>query len=228
MNLLFVSLAPVFIVAFYVYYRDKYEKEPIKLLLLSLILGGLTPIPVIFLEEYLMGVGSMHTGYAKAFWDGFVVAAFSEELFKWLVFMLLIWRNKNFNEKMDGIVYAVFISLGFAAVENLLYVFGAEDGHSVGLVRAITAVPAHALFGIAMGFHFGLARFSKSGGGNLMASLLVPIILHGIYDFLLMAEKPFLLLVFVVYVVFLWIFGFRRIKKHVQESEFKDSPPPTK
>ena len=96
-------------------------------------------------------------GLASAGYTAFVVAGFTEELMKYLAFYFFFWQERNFNEKFDGIIYAVYISLGFAAVENILYVF--SGGMGVGFVRAFTAVPAHALFGISMGYYFGLARF---------------------------------------------------------------------
>ena len=157
MNLLILSLAPVFIIAGYVYFRDKYEKEPIRLLLLSLFFGALTVIPIMFLESFLAGFAGLFSGLSAAAWNAFIVAAFSEELFKCIVLYLLIWKSRDFNEKFDGIVYAVFVSLGFAAVENVLYVMG--NGVGTGISRAITAVPAHAIFGITMGFYFGMAKF---------------------------------------------------------------------
>lgn len=225
MNLLLISLAPVAIIAFYIYFRDKYEKEPVKILLLALALGGIITIPVIFVETFLDKF-TFHFASSqifKAAYEGFVVAAFTEELFKYLAFVLIIWRNRNFNEKFDGIVYAVFISLGFAAVENVLYVFGSGDaGHQVGLLRAVTAVPAHALFGIAMGYHLGLAKFfPHERVGQFFKALLVPIFLHGAYDFLILSENGILLLIFIPYIVLLWIFGFRRMKRHSDNSVFR-------
>ena len=144
MNLLFISLAPVFIIAFYVWFRDKYEKEPIAMLLRALLIGAVITLPVIFIERGLFSLGA--TFSFGPFWDAFAVAGLVEESFKFLAFYLIIWRNVNFNEKFDGIVYAVFIALGFAGVENILYV--AEGGVQVAITRAITAVPAHALFGV--------------------------------------------------------------------------------
>jgi len=120
MKLLILALAPVFVIALYVYYRDKYEREPIWLLLKALGLGCLITVPVIFVERFLSAQMPelSHTG--TAFYDAFLVAGFTEELFKYLAFIFLIWTNKNFNEKFDCIVYAVFISLGFAGIENIL------------------------------------------------------------------------------------------------------------
>ncbi|MFC2116672.1 PrsW family glutamic-type intramembrane protease [Bacteroidota bacterium] len=220
MSLIIIALAPVLIIAFYIYFRDKYEREPLGQLLLALIAGCIITIPVIFVEGWLGTPMKYLDGYPKAAWNAFVVAGFTEELFKFLALMILFWQNRNFNEKFDGIVYASFISLGFAGVENILYV--SEGGAGLGLTRAFTAVPAHALFGIVMGYQVGLARFYPNEKlYRLVLALTLPIILHGVYDFILMSGHPYLLLVFVPYVFFLWIFGFRRMRELSDRSIFR-------
>ncbi len=212
MNLLILSLAPVFIIAGYIYFRDKYEREPLQLLFLSLFFGALTVIPILFLERFLSGFTSLFTGLGAAAWNAFAVAAFSEELFKFIALYLLIWKSREFNEKFDGIVYAVFISLGFAAVENLLYVMG--NGFGTGIIRAVTAVPAHAVFGITMGFYFGMAKFYVKQQRRLkLKAVLYPMILHGIYNFILFTGIEWLSVVFLAFLVFLYFSGLKRIKE---------------
>lgn len=217
MNLLIVALAPVVIIATYIYYRDKYEKEPIRLLLFALIVGGLTVIPILFLEQFLSSFTGLFYGLMAAAWKAFVVAAFSEELFKYIALYLLIWKSPEFNEKFDGIVYATYVSLGFAAVENVLYVM--DGGLSTGLMRAITAVPAHAIFGITMGFYFGMAKFYEKQRANFkLKALAFPILLHGIYDFILFTGIEWLTIVFVGFVIFLYISGLKRMKELSSQS----------
>ena len=220
MSLLIISLAPVLIIAGYIYFRDKYEKEPVRLLLYALLAGGLAVIPILFVEIFLDSFTESFPGLLSAAWNAFVVAAFTEELFKFLALYLLIWKSPEFNEKFDGIVYAVFISLGFAAVENILYV--AQGGVNAGIMRAITAVPAHAIFGIAMGFYFGLARFYEKEQYTLkLKALVYPIILHGIYDFILMSEIVWLTGVFFLFVIFLYVWGSKRLKRLSDQSIYK-------
>ncbi len=220
MNLLLVSLAPVFVIGLYVYFRDKYEKEPLRLLLFALLAGGLTVIPVFFTEFFLEGFSGMFPGYGQAVWKAFVVAGFTEEMFKFLALYLLIWKSPAFNEKFDGIVYAVFISLGFAAVENVLYVF--EGGYNVGLSRALTAVPAHAVFGVTMGFYFGMARFYEKEQAKLkQKALFYPLLLHGFYDFILFTGIEWLFVVFVGFLVYLYISGLTRMKKLSDSSIYR-------
>ncbi len=157
---------------------------------------------------------------AAAAWQAFVVAAFSEELFKYIALYLLIWNRREFNEKFDGIVYAVFISLGFAGVENVLYVFG--NGNQTGISRAVSAVPAHAIFGITMGFYFGMAKFYKKIQKQLkIKALLYPVLLHGIYNFILFAGIEWLTIVFFGFLIFLYCSGLKRIRELSEKSIFR-------
>jgi RsiW-degrading membrane proteinase PrsW (M82 family) len=158
-------------------------------------------------------------GYLHAGWNAFVVAAFTEELFKFLFVMILIWRSKHFNEQFDGIVYAVYVSMGFAMVENVLYVL--DGGLSTALVRAFTAVPAHAIFAVSMGYFLGRAKFNKTRRVTfLFAAIGMPILLHGLYDFILMSEMPMFLLFFLVYMVVLYRYGLRSMRTLSDDSRF--------
>ena len=220
MAVLLASLAPIFIILFYIYLRDKYEKEPVGMLVKALLLGIVIVIPVIFVEQFLMSMMPQWAKVAEAAYHAFVVAGFIEELFKFLALYLLVWKSPSFNEKFDGIVYAVFVSLGFAGVENVLYVM--DGGMETALIRALTAVPAHAIFGITMGYYLGTARmYQELKDKYLLMALLVPILLHGIYDFILMVETGWLLLLFIPYVVILYIMGMKKMKVLSDSSIFK-------
>ena len=222
MDLLILSLAPVLIIAGYIYFRDKYEKEPLQLLLVALLAGALTVIPILFVESFLSSFTSSFYGLMAAAWKAFVVAAFTEETFKYLALYLLIWKSREFNDKFDGIVYAVFISLGFAAVENVLYVI--ENGHFTGIVRAVTAVPAHAIFGITMGFYFGLAKFYPKKQDHLKRkALLIPILLHGIYDFILFTGIDWLSIVFIGFLIYLYYSGLKRVRELRKQSIYNNN-----
>jgi|WetSurMetagenome_2_1015567.scaffolds.fasta_scaffold297350_1 protease PrsW len=216
-----LALSPVFIIAFYIYFRDKYEKEPWLMLLLAMLLGALIILPVGLCEEFLMMIGNIFNGIFKSFWDSFFVASLCEEGFKLLALTLLIWKSKEFNEKFDGIVYASFISLGFAGIENILYVV--KSGVGVGIMRALTAVPAHAIFGISMGFFFALAKFYPAKRKKyLWYSFLLPFILHGFYDFILISGLNIMLLIFIPFIIYMWISGFKRMKKMNEDSIFRN------
>jgi len=225
MIIVIAALAPVVIILAYIYFRDKYEREPLGLLLLSLLAGALIVVPVIFFEQIISSINpfaaSLEHRTANAAYDAFLVAALVEEFFKYLALYILLWRNKNFNEKFDGIVYAVFISLGFAAVENVMYV--SRGGMDVAMIRAVTAVPAHALFGVRMGYFMGIARmYDELRKPYLFMAFFYPFLLHGIYDFILMAGFEWLLLLFIPYLLFLYFAGFRKMKITSDSSIYRD------
>lgn len=219
MNLIGLASAPVIIILVYIYFRDKYEREPIGLLIKALLAGAMTVIPVLLVNSYVEPFKANFTGYAEVAYVAFIVAGFVEELFKFLALFLIIWNNREFNERFDGILYAVFISLGFAWVENIMYVY--NYGHTTAYMRAFTAIPAHALFGITMGYFFGLAKFMKKDRLlNFSKAIIYPIILHGVYDFILMTRHNLLLLVFIPFIIYLWHAGFKKLKIHSKNSRF--------
>lgn len=220
MVVLLASLAPVVIILFYIYFRDKYEKEPLSLLIKTVVVGILVVIPVLFVERLLMAIMPPMGKIGVSAYQAFVVAGSTEEAFKFLVLYLLVWKSPSFNEKFDGIVYAVFVSLGFAAVENVLYVM--DGGMQTALLRALTAVPAHALFGITMGYYLGIAHmYEELRKTYLLRAIVIPILLHGLYDFILMVEIGWLLLLFVPYVIGLYALGMKKMKLSSDSSVFK-------
>jgi RsiW-degrading membrane proteinase PrsW (M82 family) len=220
MTILIASLAPVFIILFYIYFRDKYDREPILLLLKLLVAGALIVLPIAFMEKLLTGMMPPLGRVGEAAYHAFIVAGITEEVFKFAVIYLLVWRSPQFDEKFDGIVYAVFVSLGFAAVENILYVL--QNGYQTAMVRALTAVPAHALFGVTMGYYLGIARmYEELRSSYLSKAVLIPVILHGIYDFILMVQIGWLLMLFIPYVVYLYMAGMKKMKILSETSIFK-------
>jgi protease PrsW len=211
MDLILIAIAPVAIIAFYVWYRDHYEREPLALVLKTMAAGVLIVLPVIVVENFLSRMGESLGGMLSVAYTAFIVAGFTEEFFKYLVLYFLIWKSRDFNDKYDGIVYATFVSLGFAGMENVMYVL--QSGFSTGIMRAVTAVPAHAIFGITMGFYFGLAKFYVARQKEFKAKALwLPVVLHGIYDFILMTGIAWLWIVFAGFVIYLYVSGLRRMR----------------
>lgn len=231
--LLVLSVLPTVLILLYIYRRDKYEQEPLTLLLSAFGLGALSTVFVVIVV-YVLGI-TANTGnhFTDAFIEAFFMAAIPEELLKFAMLYLLIWKNKDFSERFDGIIYAVFVSMGFATIENILYVL--QNGSGTAIARALTAVPAHALFGVAMGFYFSYAKFLPESKNKYLALCMgIPVLLHGIYDFILMWQgKIFehypemsilLVLVFIAFVVFLWIQGFKKINKLSADFYFQGIP----
>ena len=153
-----LAVIPAVIVMLYIRGIDKIEKEPWKLLFSIFLLGALSVIPIL-IAELIVSIpisifpeGSLIHGFLQAF----VCAAFVEESFKMMVLWLRTWKHKEFNYVFDGVVYAVFASMGFALVENILYVF--QMGITTGILRAVTSIPGHMIFGVFMGMYYGLAK----------------------------------------------------------------------
>lgn len=197
MGFLAIVFAPVFLLLFYFYIRDKYEKEPLQRVFLTFIIGMVMAIPIVVFEILTASlVGGEGKGIFASFKYAFFVAGSVEEFFKFLVVILTIYFSKHFNEPYDGIVYTVAASLGFATVEDLMYVIAL--GTLVGIFRAFTAIPAHAFFGAIMGFFIGKAKFSRIGLKitYILSGLLIAILFHGTYDFFILTGNGMIWLVF--------------------------------
>lgn len=191
-GLLALALAPGAAIAFYIYLHDRYEKEPLWLLLRCFLLGALVTVPVLYANIWWrdMGFGMYGSIFETAFY-AFISVAGTEELAKFLVTFFFAYLNRAFNEPYDGIVYSVMTAMGFASAENLMYIFQADEAEAqwIGLVRMFTAVPAHATFAILMGFFMGLAKFSTWEKPLLLgAALLTALLFHGAYDFFLFLQ----------------------------------------
>ena len=223
LKLFIAALAPTVICAIYIYIRDKYEKEPLRLLFLGVFFGILIATPIVHTENFIT-LFMPNTGViGEAFYMSFAVASFVEEIFKYAVLFFLVWHNNNFNEKFDGIVYGVFVSLGFAGIENILYVFHEDlGGMNTAVMRAIFSVPAHTLFGVFMGYYFALAKFEPNNKKYLLLmAFFMPFLIHGVYDFILLSQLPYLMIIFVVFILFLWIQGFKKLRAHIDASPFQ-------
>ena len=220
MTLLIASITPVIIFLYLIFKKDK-NKEPIGLLAKCFFGGFLSIIITLIIAVPMMKIGTaFQSPLFKSFYDAFFVAAIPEEFAKFIILYWIIWKSKFFDEHYDGIIYAVFVSLGFALVENIMYVSEIR----IAFWRAILAVPGHGLFAVAMGYFMSLAKFYKQTNVQkyLVLSLVVPMGLHGTYDFLLMyvsslteADAGFaviLLGIFTVFIIFLWRFGIKKIK----------------
>lgn len=155
-------------------------------------------------------------------YTAFVSSAGVEEGIKFLFLCFLAWPNRNFNEPLDGIVYAVFLSLGFAWVENIVYVtHPVLGGYETALVRAALSVPGHGLFGVQMGYYMGLARFDGHKVRRLFLAFAVPYLLHALYNFFLLEKSKWYWACFVGLEVWLWGSGLACIRKLQKASPFR-------
>lgn len=191
-----LALLPALFLLIFIYIKDKKEKESFKLLLKCFFMGVLSIIPSLILEfllEDVLLVDVVQAGsISSAFISGFIVAGMTEELFKYLMLKKVTWKRDEFNYMFDGIVYAVFVSLGFAAIENLFYVM--DGGTSTAIMRMFTAIPGHTIFGVYMGYYYSHAKKAEIEGVTKaykryqLRALLVPMMIHGLYDALLMTD----------------------------------------
>ncbi len=203
---------------------DKYDKEPKRLLLASFLLGAVGSIIitlVIYLGFDMILPLKDKFSVPQQFIKAFIVVALTEEFSKYIIVRFFAQPKQAFDEPYDGIMYAVMVSMGFAATENVIYVL--EGGYVTGFLRAFTAVPAHATFGILMGYFMGKAKFSKNRIQLNLMGLLLAVIFHGFYDFFL----------FIDFIPGIWIGAFvslilgiilsrKAIKIHQENSHFKN------
>ena len=188
-TLLALAIAPALYLAIIIYGHDKYDPEPKRILLVACLWGCFSVIPALALETWgtHLGHGISQNFFRTAFY-AFVVVALSEELSKFVMLRLHAYRQPEFNEPFDGIVYAVFVALGFATVENIAYVF--MHGFGTGIIRMFTAVPAHYSFGVIMGYYAGKAKFNPRHRFSLMSQgVLYATLIHGAYDFFIMQQN---------------------------------------
>lgn len=205
MDALIVVLAailPAIILIAYIYFKDYNQREPIKWILIGVIYGVLSAFLALFLATpatLLLGVqgGSVLHNIIVAFCS----AGIPEELAKFICLLIVVKKNTFFDERMDGIVYAVCIGMGFAGFENILYLFQSESWLQVGICRALISVPAHFFFAVFMGYFFSNAYFGTDETRyNYVLALVIPICLHAIFDAILFSFNitPLLTLILTV------------------------------
>ncbi|GAB2813713.1 PrsW family glutamic-type intramembrane protease [Ferruginibacter profundus] len=186
MGLLALAIAPGLAICIFIYLKDKYNKEPLWLLLLSFILGMLSIIPA-FIIEKTFGISAEHLGsasYVSVAIFAYAVVALSEEGSKFIVLRLFCYPRRAFDDPFDGIVYAVMVSMGFATLENIGYVM--EHGIGTGITRMFLSVPAHATFGVLMGYFTGFAKFDPvKRNWYFIQAVFWPVVFHGTFDYFL-------------------------------------------
>jgi RsiW-degrading membrane proteinase PrsW (M82 family) len=191
-NLLGLTLGPGLAIAIFIFWKDKLDPEPRRLLIRAFFLGCLSVLPAIGLNMFLKTVLNVKVSESmfETFTYAFFVVGLAEELSKFLFLRYNLFLRSEFDEPYDGITYAVMIAMGFATLENFMYVYRASNAYDVAWLRAFTAVPAHATFAIAMGYFTGLAKFNREKRFSyLIKGLIVAILMHGFYDFLLMQKN---------------------------------------
>ena len=223
MALLLLTILPSILIISYFVYSDKF-KEPRGEIIKIFIYGILITIPAYFLNTYLNAFWYANFQVSQEIISSFLTAAPVEEGLKLSILYFYVYKMKDFNEPIDGIVYGVTVSLGFATLENIYYVYLLADyfdttSMALAIARSFSAVPAHAVFGVFMGYFFMKYSFIKKGD-NLLFAFLIPFVLHGCYN-LFIASNFFisLLLILISWIVALKLFS--RLK-NTQKSKKKE------
>ena len=217
-SILIAAVAPGFALLTFFYLKDKYDSEPLHLVLKMFFLGFLIVIPVMIIQRGLviwLGEGS--------FVSAFLISAGIEELLKWIVLFYFIYHHVEFDEPYDGILYSVAISLGFATVENVMYAMSNQVFFGTLLLRGLLPVSGHALFGVMMGYYLGAAKFTRQWKSRriLLYSLLIPWFWHGVYDWVLANIIDYWIWYIVPLMAYLWYGGLGKVYRANKRSPFR-------
>ena len=215
-----LSICPGIFIMALIYNLDEYDKEPLWLLSIAFIFGAVNLHLDVDLLEYFLQFINLENDYLNIGGEALTVSI-TEEVLKFLVVILILYPNKNFDEPFDGIVYSVFVGMGFATAENLTFVL--QGNASLAILRMFSAVPAHFVFAVIMGYYLGKAKTNKKFKlFNILLSLIIPILFHAFYDYFL----------FLDFIPGIWIGGFvtlfiaflvakKSIIEHISASPFK-------
>ncbi|MBQ6588333.1 MAG: PrsW family intramembrane metalloprotease [Butyrivibrio sp.] len=220
MLMMYLAILPAAVLLYYIYKADKIEKEPADLLVKIFLFGVLSTLSAYILEVVgggILGLFFYEESVLYMALENFLVVALAEEAGKYVVVKKLTWKHPAFNYTFDAVVYAVFASLGFALLENILYI--ADGTFFTAIMRALLAVPGHAIDAVFMGCYFGAAKKCEVLGDNngrdrnLKLALIIPVMVHGFYDFVLSVADiyPFAMFVFFLFEVVITIYAIRKV-----------------
>lgn len=229
--LLVIAVLPAIALMVFIYTHDKTEKEPLGLLIKLAVAGAVSTFPIAiaeFIVDDALLSTLVETSLAYVVISNFIGVALVEEAGKLITTKLVSWKNKAFNYTFDGVVYAVFVSLGFALLENVMYVFTNEtfaEALSVGISRALLSIPLHCFCGVFMGVFYAEAKKQSLLGNQaqkkkcLFYALAVPTVLHGFYDFCLSVDFVFIDTLFIAFVIAMYVVSFKYVKKALRNDQ---------
>lgn len=206
--LLSVAIAPGLALFSYFYLRNQISAEPSRTLFHTFIYGAILTFPILFIQH----VFEIEHIFQSMFLRNVLFTSLLEEFFKWLILVMAIYQHVEFDDPYDGILYGASVSLGFATVENILYIF--TFGMDTAFLRALLPVSSHAIFGVVMGYYLGRAKFalSESSKPLLFIALLAPLSLHMMYNGIL-SVKWISLYFMIPFMLFLWWLCLAKVKK---------------
>lgn len=201
------AIAPAVAIMTFIYLSKRIELEPLPLIVRMFIIGVIMVFPLMFIQYAFETEGFFQSPMLKSVF----LAGLLEEFFKWFFLLFVAYRHSDFDHHYDGIIYGVSISLGFATIENIIYLFA--NGIEIALLRAIFPVSSHALFGIIMGFYMGKAKFTNVHTQLCLAmALFIPVGFHSLYDYIITVLEHTWLYWITPFMILLWIIGFRKIR----------------
>lgn len=201
LSLILAAVAPGIALLAYFYLKDKYDAEPVRMVVRLFLVGVLIVFPTMVIQRgFMLGLGD------DPFVFSFLISGGIEEFLKWFVIYFLLYSHSAFDEPYDGIVYAVAVALGFATLENVIYVLYNHSSFSELILRAMLPVSGHALFGVIMGYYLGMAKFVPGQEKKfLILSLVLPVIWHGSFDFILLKTDANWIWYIVPFMSILWL-----------------------
>ncbi|MCK4806997.1 MAG: PrsW family intramembrane metalloprotease [Candidatus Aegiribacteria sp.] len=222
---LILAIVPALIIVIYFYRKDRAKPEPKGIIIRIFLLGLLSTVPAIFIEMGVNQLGNFLNPYRALYpvFKAFIVAGLVEESLKLFIVKKYAFRRKCFDEVMDGIVYTVVAGMGFACLENVLYVLG--RGITVGILRAFTSIPMHASVSVIMGYWIGMAKFSTNRGSRrrlILKGFLLAVLFHGLYDLCIFAIpfwNEFMVLGLLPVLIWAMLLAKRRIRAALKEDE---------
>lgn len=206
--LLSAAIAPGLALLSYFYLRNQMETEPRRSLFHAFIYGTIITFPILFIQFIL----EEEQAFTNPFFIHVIFTSSIEELMKWLIIFAVVLRHVEFDDPYDGVLYGAAVSLGFATVENVIYLL--SFGIDQAFMRALLPVSSHALFGVVMGYYYGKGKFSSDSIQKkfIVLALFAPLILHMIYNSILMLEGNFVYAM-APFMLFLWWFALRKVKQ---------------
>ena len=221
--MLLLAVIPSIILFIVIWRSDRIEKEPGKLLWKLFRFGAYTIISAIIIGKAGEAVFSFLDTESMVYLliDNMILTALVEEGGKYFVTKKLTWKHPAFDHTFDAVMYAVCASLGFATVENIIYLIDADIG--TGIARALLSVPGHTIYAVYMGCYYGMAKRAEANGDKLrmrsclIKALLIPTLLHGFYDFCLETGYDVFLVVFLVFEIVLTVSAVKKLKKLSRE-----------
>ena len=238
--LIILAIVPAVICMALLNRQDKEHPEPKSKLIAAFFAGVVSLILTLIVTQIFevnakdWGMGPLINGLGSAFLE----AAIPEELCKFICLYVVIWKSKEFDQFLDGIIYAAFVSMGFATVENIFYVL--DNGVGNAILRAFTSIPGHFFDGVIMGYFFSLAKFDASHRGrNLFRAFFYAMLAHGIYDGIIEVCVGYLgedstgailiglalVVAFVIFNVKLWKYGIKKIKEMAEKDRTTPATP---